>query len=96
MRWGPRVRDTVCPVSTVDHGQRGQLGPGGPRAVTQRRGPGVPRRPRRGFAAGDQNRGGARRTSPGIAHRGSFGPGLGAFERGDEAAPHGVVGWTRG
>ena len=54
MRWGPRVRDTVCPVSTVDHGQRGQLGPGGPRAVTQRRGPGVPRRSRRGFAAGDK------------------------------------------
>ena len=26
----------------------------------------------------------------------SFGAGLGAFERGDEAAPHGVVGWTRG
>ena len=70
MRWGPRVSDTLCPVSTVDHGQRGQLGPGGPRAVTQRRAPGVPRRRRRGFAAGDQNSGGARRTSPGIAHRG--------------------------
>ena len=49
--------------------------------MTQRRAPGVPHRRRRGFTAGDQNSGGAHRTSPEKCHRGTFRARSGSFGR---------------
>jgi hypothetical protein len=69
MRWGPRVSGTECPVSIVDHGQRGQLGPGGPRAVTQRRAPPVPGQRMRRSCSGERVRGGSSPETVEIALR---------------------------